>query len=166
MKDSGKIRCYAYLNHPYEQVRDALNLDPGAVCGQATRAAESRAQTVAALSVNLGGIEIGTDITVTVDRVEETPGKATTPATTRLYLQWEAAHSPRLFPLMQAELAVYPLTGRETQLDFGGRYQPPLGALGRIIDAVLAHRLAEAAVHRFLGEVSGHLSNALETKTR
>ena len=43
----------------------------------------------------------------------------------RLVLEWEAATMPRLFPLMKAELSIYPLTATETQMDFSGLYEPP-----------------------------------------
>jgi hypothetical protein len=50
---------------------------------------------------------------------------------TRLQLEWEAATMPRLFPLMKAELSLYPITATETQLDFKGLYEPPFGRLGK-----------------------------------
>src|SRR5579862_3938335 len=42
-----KIRCFDYVNHPYERVRNALSKDAGALFQSATRAAASRAQSVA-----------------------------------------------------------------------------------------------------------------------
>ena len=58
---------------------------------------------------------------------------------------------------MKANLAVYALTGTETQLDFRGEYTPPLGVVGSAIDAAVGHRIAEASVHRFIGEVAQFL---------
>ena len=52
------------------------------------------------------------------------------PPVTHLTLDWAAASAPRLFPLMKADLLVYPLAA-ETQPDFSGRYEPPLGWLAR-----------------------------------
>ena len=62
---------------------------------------------------------------------------------------------------MQAELSIYPLTASETQLDFRGQYEPPLGVLGSAIDAAVGHRIAEAAVHRFVGDVADYLRRTL-----
>jgi len=64
--------------------------------------------------------------------------------------------SPRLFPLMKGELSIYPLTSTETQLDFSGEYEPPLGALGKTMNAIVLHRVAEASVHRFINDVAGY----------
>jgi hypothetical protein len=39
MSKGREISCYDYLNHPYEQVRDALSKDALAVFQSATKAA-------------------------------------------------------------------------------------------------------------------------------
>jgi hypothetical protein len=153
-----EIRCYDYVNHPYERVRDALSKDAVTVFQSATKTAASRAQTVAAeLHVNVGGIGVQTDIKISVRKVEE---KASDPAT-RLLLEWEAASMPGLFPLMKAELSIYPLTATETQLDFSGVYEPPFGAAGKAMDAIVGHRIAEVSVHRFVSDVAGYLRQTL-----
>jgi len=64
---------------------------------------------------------------------------------------------PRLFPLMKAEISIYPFTATETQLDFLGVYKPPLGLLGKAVNAIIGHRIAEASVHRFVSDVAAYL---------
>ena len=156
-----EIRCYDYVNHPYERVRDALKHDALAVFQSATKAAASRAQSIAAeLHVDVGGIGIKTDIRISVKNVKEKLDAVAAPAT-RLLLEWEAATMPRLFPLMKAELSIYPLTPTETQLDFSGLYEPPFGAVGKAMNAIVGHRIAEVSVHRFIGDVAGYLRQAL-----
>ena len=101
------------------------------------------------------------DIKILVKGIEEKAPDATSSASTTLLLEWEAATLPRLFPLMQGELSVYPLTATETQLDFSGTYEPPLGAVGKTMNAIAGHRIAEVSVHRFVSDVSGYLRQAL-----
>lgn len=157
-----EIRSYDYVNHPYEQVRDALRRDAKAVFRAATQAASTRAEKVAAaLHVDVAGIRLSRDVVIEVKRIEETPTSPRAMPETTLELAWEAAESPRLFPLMRAELHVYALTSTETQLDFQGHYRPPLGALGRVMDAIVGHRIAEASVHCFLADVAAHLRQSL-----
>ena len=128
----------------------------------ATKAAANRAHSVAAeLRVNIAGIEVGTDIAISVKNIEEQARKVKSPPTTCLQLEWEAAKSPHLFPFMRAQLTIYPLTATETQLDFSGIYQPPLGVLGGALDTIVGHRIAEASVHRFVSDVAGHLRATL-----
>jgi hypothetical protein len=69
---------------------------------------------------------------------------------------------PRLFPLMKAQLSIYPLTATETQLDFLGFYEPPFGAVGKAMNAIVGHRIiAEVSVHRFISDVAAYLRKAL-----
>lgn len=117
MSKGTEIRCYDYVNHPYDR-RDTLKHDALAVFQSATKAAVSRLESVAAeLHVDLGGVGVKKDITISVKNVEEKVDAMSTPST-RLALEWEAASQPGWFPMMKANLSVYPLTGTETQLDF------------------------------------------------
>jgi len=163
MTKGPEIRCYDYVNHPYEQVRNSLSRDAALTVFQsATKAAASRAQSVAAeLHVDVGGIGVKADIRISVKNVEEKPADSLSTPTTRLLLEWEAASNPGLFPLMKAELAIYPLTSTETQLDFWGVYEPPFGVVGKAMNAVAGHRIAEASVHRFINEVAEYLRRSL-----
>jgi hypothetical protein len=162
MSKGREIHSYDYVNHPYQQVRDALSKDAPAVFQSATKAAAARAQSVASeLRLDLGGIAIQADIRVSVNHVEEKPPEGISGPETRLQLEWEAATMPRLFPFMRAELAIYPLTSTETQLDFQGVYEPPFGALGKAVNAVVGHRIAEASVHRFVSDVAEYLRQAV-----
>ncbi|HEY3929324.1 MAG TPA: hypothetical protein VGL89_13205 [Candidatus Koribacter sp.] len=162
MSAGREIRSYDYVNRPYERVRDALKQNALAIFQSATKAAASRAESVAAeLHVDVGGIGVKTDIHISVKDIEEKAGEARATPSTRLLLEWEAATLPGLFPLMKGELSVYPLTSTETQLDFSGVYEPPFGAVGKTMNAIVGHRIAEACVHRFVGDVAGYLRQTL-----
>ncbi len=159
---SREIRSFDYVNHPYDKVREALAGDAASVFRSATRAAASRSQSVAAaLEIDIAGLKVAKDIEISVEDIEEdTTGARSTPRT-RLQVAWAAASSPGLFPLMKAEMAIYPLTGTETQIDFFGRYEPPMGWLGSAVDAVAGHKIAEASVHRFVNRVAEYLRSTL-----
>jgi hypothetical protein len=162
-----EIRCYDYVNHPYTTVRDTLRRDALEVFRAATKAAASRAEKVAAeLHVDLGGIGVKSDVKIAVRGIEEKIGNATSGPATQLLLEWEAVTAPGLFPIMKAELSIYPLTSTETQLDFEGLYEPPFGPLGRALNAVAGHRIAEASVHRFIDEVAEYLRKTLAPTPR
>ncbi|HST10064.1 MAG TPA: hypothetical protein VLL05_06790 [Terriglobales bacterium] len=163
MKGKGrKIRCYDYVNHPYERVCDALKQNALTVFQSATKTAASRAQSVAAeLRVDFAGIGVKTDIKIDVKSVDEKSGGSASMPTTKLTLEWKAAKMPRLFPLMRGELFVYPLTATETQLDFSGVYKPPFGTVGKTVNAIVGHRIAEVSVHRFVSDVAAYLRHAL-----
>jgi len=162
MSRGREIRSFDYVNHPYEKVRDALSSDAVSVFRSATKAAASRARSVAAeLHVNVAGIDVGKEISISVHQVEEKARSGTTYPVTHLDLEWEASESPGLFPVMSGQLSIYPLTATETQLDFRGNYEPPLGWLGSAVNALVGHRIAEASVHRFVSEVAVFLRTTL-----
>lgn len=157
-----EIRCYDYVNHSYARVRDVLKQNALIVFQSATKTAASRAHTVAVeLQIDFGGIGVKTDIKIAVKSIEESVTDSISTPTTKLLLEWEAATIPRLFPLMNGKLLVYPLTSTETQLDFSGVYEPPFGTLGRSMNAIVGHRIAEVSVHRFISDVAGYLRRAL-----
>ena len=159
---SKAISVYDYVNHPYQAVRDKLTTDAAEVFRNATKVAAMRAKSVASeLHVNVAGIEVGTDIQISVKTVEETPKTSMSPPTTRINLEWKAAKMPGLFPFMKAELSVYPLTSTETQLSLTGNYEPPLGVLGDLIDSFVGHRIAEASVHQFITDIAVYLRKEL-----
>jgi hypothetical protein len=108
MSNRSEIHCYDYVNHAYAEVRDALSKDALWVFQSATRAAASRAQSIASeLRVDLGAIGIEADMRISVKNIEVKDREGISDPVTRLQLEWEAAAMPRLFPLMRAELSLY-----------------------------------------------------------
>jgi hypothetical protein len=159
-----EVRSYAYVNQPYAMVSGALQGNAAGIFGAATASASKRANAVAAsLTVTVAGVQLGAEVALAVRSVEERTTGPLAPVTV-LRIEWEAASSPGMFPVMEAELRVYPLTTEETQLDFDGRYEVPLGALGKAVDALVGHRIAEASVHRFLEDVGEHLRKSLASE--
>src|SRR5262249_23588647 len=132
MAQPHELRCYDYVNHPYAAVRDALRGDLGGIFERATKEAAGRAEALAAsLKVDVGPLEVGTDVAIEPGGVEERDeGPVGRTPTTFIRLRWKAARAAALFPSMEAELVVYPLSRSETQLELRGRYAPPFGAVG------------------------------------
>ena len=154
---SQEVHVYQYVNRPYARVSEVLRLDAIGVFQRATASATARARAlVSTMRANFGPVEIGADVVVRVTSVEEEHQTPLGPRT-RLLLAWEAPKHADLFPTMVATLDVYALAPNETQVDFQGRYSPPLGALGAAFDAVIGHRIAQAAVHRFVEEIAERL---------
>lgn len=68
-------------------------------------------------------------------------------------LQWSATGPTELFPVMLADLEMTPLGADQSQLRLSGSYHPPLGPIGRQLDRLLLHQLAEATVRALLGQL-------------
>ncbi|MFO0632587.1 MAG: hypothetical protein U0168_07045 [Nannocystaceae bacterium] len=163
MAQAHELRFYEYVNRPYAAVRDALRADLAGILARATQSATDRADALAAnLRVELGGIEVGTAVVIEVVEAQEHPRGPLGPVpTTVIKLRWKAARAAAIFPSMEAELSIYPLSKDETQLDLHGVYRPPLGALGTVVDAMVGHRIADASVHRFVSDVATLLKTEL-----
>src|SRR5664280_3824566 len=68
-------------------------------------------------------------------------------------LRWSATGPTELFPVMEADLEIAPLGASESQLRLSGSYDPPLGPVGRQLDRLLLHQLAEATVRALLSQL-------------
>jgi hypothetical protein len=163
MAQAHELRCYEYVNQPYPIVREALQADLPGILARATHSAAERADAVAAsLRVELGGLEVGTAVTIEVVDSREQAGAAPGRGdATVIQLRWKAARAAAIFPSMEAQLSIYALSKDETQLELHGIYRPPLGALGTVVDALVGHRIAEASVHRFVVDIAHLLRDEL-----
>ena len=155
------LRAYDYVNHPYPQVRRVLLEDAAGLFQRATTVATSRAASLRAqLHAHFGPLDLGAEVEIRVIPIEHRQSPLGGPAT-RVTLEWKAVKHPGAFPVMHATLAFYGLTESETQLELEGTYEPPLGMLGKAVDAVIGRRIAEASVLRFIQEVAARLREEL-----
>jgi hypothetical protein len=76
------------------------------------------------------------------------------PSKTVLPMAWRPAAGESLLPSLEADIEVAGLGPNRTQLSVSARYRPPLGALGRVIDRALLHRVAEATLKDFIDRTS------------
>ncbi len=139
-----QLQAYEYVNRPYTAVRDAVLADPAAAVRRG-----------ADLHAKAGPVEVGASVDIKVVDVEE---DTTFAPRTLITLEWAAVRSPRLFPTMRGTLSIYALSPTETQLDFAGTYDPPLGIVGDALDAMAMQRLARESVAGFVKDVAAFLS--------
>ena len=79
------------------------------------------------------------------------PGRLTVP------LSWTAEGPTALFPRMDADLMLATLGPDASQLSLRGSYRPPMGAVGRALDRMLMHRVAESSVKGFVDRIAGSI---------
>ena len=163
MSTPAKLATWQYVNRSYDRVRAALHARASALFQTATRAATARHDDLAAtLKISIEGFEVGVDVHLKVFDVHDETTPATNAPVTRVRLGWEAARATSLFPHMEATLSAWPLSATETQIGIEGTYRPPLGTIGKAMDALVFHRMAEATVHRFLEDVVAQLRKELQ----
>lgn len=71
---------------------------------------------------------------------------------------WEAQGGASLFPQFDADLEAAPLGSDQTVLTIRGTYDPPAGRLGRTVDDLLLHRIAQSTIRAFLDAMCAQLS--------
>ena len=163
MATKTNIRWQERVARPYRTVHDALMLHANEIFHQATRTAESRAENVAAdLHTKIAGFEFRKDVLIKINSYTEIEGDSDQRMI--VDLEWESASTKFLFPTMKAQLNVLPC-GEQTQLDFRGEYAPPLGLLGKAVDAMVGAKIGEACVQHFVKEVVEYLHSAIEPKS-
>lgn len=162
MSSAHTLRCYDYVNQPFARVQAALKGNAAAIFTQATARASEREQAIGTqLRARIGALEVAAQVRVQVGVPRDTQSSPEGYGITEFPLSWQAIAHPSLFPHMVATLSVYPLSRTETQLDFEGTYDPPLGLLGDAIDAIAGHRIAEASVLRLVQDVAALLRQQL-----
>jgi hypothetical protein len=143
------IRYYLDLSLPFEEVEEALMAASETWLPGVAREAQDRGEQL------LGevGFSFDDDHRVSKEvRIELGPPHRM-PGKTLLPLSWKASGPERLFPSLEADLEIATLGRSRTQLSISARYRPPLGVVGKALDRVLLHRVAEATIKDFLDRV-------------
>jgi hypothetical protein len=70
-------------------------------------------------------------------------------------VHWSAVGAGAIFPELRADLVLSQLGLGETSLPLDGTYDPPLGAVGRMLDRAILGRVAEATVRNWVDRLAG-----------
>ncbi|HVC24416.1 MAG TPA: hypothetical protein VND23_01550 [Acidimicrobiales bacterium] len=75
-----------------------------------------------------------------------------------LAFSWSATAAGSLFPQLDADLEAAPFGLARTEVVLRARYKPPGGAIGRGVDQLLLHRVAESTLRAFLARICDQLN--------
>jgi hypothetical protein len=153
------IRYFLDLPLPFEGVEARLLAAPEVwVPGLAREAEHGAEHLLVEVGFPVDDHRVGKEVQIELGTPFRIPSKTILPLT------WTATGPGRLFPSLEADLEIAPLGRNRTQLSISARYRPPLGAVGRVLDRALLHRVAEATLKDFLdrvGETLGAETRAL-----
>lgn len=142
------VSDFVHIDRPFDSMREALEASGPAWLGESLVAAyEEGEQLSLRVTSSIGPIRVGKRVWAELDEMVVKPDRVTQP------LRWRASGATGLFPAMVAELEFTPMGTSMTSVSFMGRYVPPLGPIGREVDRMLLHRLAEASVRALLSRV-------------
>jgi len=145
------LRYYVELDLPSEQAKAALLESPSSWLPTLANGAVERAEPLLAeVGVGPGGLRVAKRVAVRLGNPVQFPSKLSLPMT------WEPGGW--LLPRLDAELELASLGKARTQLAINGRYEPPLGTVGRTVDRLALHRVAEATIKDFLDRLAASLT--------
>ncbi len=79
-------------------------------------------------------------------------------------LDWKATGGAiDVFPILSGDLELAPLGSQYCRLSLAASYLPPFGELGRALDRVFMHRVAQSTVRSFLARVASSLDEETVT---
>lgn len=142
------------IPRPAAEVSALLTADPAAFLGVPGDPVDLPGGRYAVpLVVRFAGVRFDRTASVGFARViEEDDGTQVLP------LWWEAAEQPWLFPTFEGGLEVRPVPGG-TELRLEGRYRPPLGAAGCLVNRTILNRAASASLESLLESLSQRLGD-------
>lgn len=141
------------IPRPAAEVSAYLTAEPAALLGVPDEPADLPGGRCAVpLEVRFAGVHFDRTAAVGFAPViEEDDGTQVLP------LWWEAAEQPWLFPTFEGGLEVRPDNGG-TELRLEGRYRPPLGASGGLVNRTILNRAASASLESLLERLSERLA--------
>jgi hypothetical protein len=150
------IRYYVELPHPRAIVEETLLSAPANLIPSIALVADDRGEhLLAEVGFAVDGHRVSKHVEIEVGKPVANAGRTWIPIT------WRATGPTSLFPVMDGELELAPLGTQLTQLALSGRYQPPLGLVGRTIDRALLSRVAEATIKDFVDRLAGAIEAAV-----
>ena len=151
------VSDFVQIDRPFAAVSDELVAAGPGWLGESLVAAYAEGEQLSVrVASSLGPIRVSKRVWAELGEMTVKPDRVTQP------LRWRAAGATGLFPAMVADLEFAPMGTAMTAITFMGRYVPPLGPLGREVDRMLLHRLAQASVRALLGLVVARLAADVE----
>ena len=155
------VSDFLQINRPFATVRDELVSSGPSWLGESLVAAYEEGEQLSLRVISsIGPIRVSKRVSAELGEMAVRPDRVTQP------LRWRAVGATGLFPAMVADLELTPMGTDMTSISFMGRYVPPLGPLGREVDRMLLHRLAQASVRALLARVAARLEQDTEALSR
>jgi hypothetical protein len=149
------IQDFVQVKAPYATVRDRLlEPAPGWLTDGATDAYADGERLFLTVSAMGGAVTVGKRVQVELGTAYARGEGSVVP------VSWWATGAERLFPTLDADLEIMPMGPDQAMLTLMGRYEPPLGAVGRAVDRLVVHRIAEACIRSFLHRTAANLERS------
>jgi hypothetical protein len=149
------IQDFVHISRPFAEIHDQIARDPHAIL-EALAVGAYREGEQLAMRIGPSGSHSRLSKKVCLDigsPYERGDGVA-------FPICWWASGASWLFPCLDGDLEISPVEDGTTRITLSGRYEPPLASVGRGIDHMVLHRVAESSVRLFLTSIARALSNS------
>jgi hypothetical protein len=147
------VRYYVEVPLAAARVEEALVASPPGWLSDMAGEAQARGdELLTAVGVGPLGPRLGRRVAIELGQLVRFPSMTSLP------LAWEPVGLEGLLPRLDATIEVGSLGQGRTQLAVSARYRPPLGVVGRAVDRVLLHRVAEATLKDFLDRLGAAIT--------
>jgi hypothetical protein len=133
------IDACARLEVPFEEAR--------------ARLLSVRPETARRMTLPVAGLHIGKDVEVELDAPFDGNDVVSLP------IRWQATWPSGAYPGFDGELELTRVSDGSAELWLVGRYQPPLGAIGRMLDRAVLHTLANDSIRQVLDAMASRLDH-------
>jgi hypothetical protein len=155
------VHDFVQIGRDFGEIRTLVLADPRAMLAASAGAAyRDGEQTLVRLTPSTKHPRFGKSVKVDLGDPYEREGQLVVP------MHWWAPRATRLYPHLDAALEFAPFGAGSTQITLMGSYEPPLGAVGRQVDMILLHRVANASIRSFLTRVSHTLEQSIWKSSR
>jgi len=149
------------LPHPRAALEEALLSVADSLIPSIASFADDRGQhLLSEVGFAVDGHRVSKHVEINVGKPIASAGRTWIP------ISWRATGPTALFPVLEGELELAPLGSQLTQLSLNGRYQPPLGLVGRTIDKALLSRVAEATIKDFIDRLGSAIEASVMLSRR
>jgi hypothetical protein len=153
-----ELRFAVELPVPFPQAERALLRAPGDWVPGVARAAEAGgARILSEVGIGRAPGRVSKQVEVQLAHPFRFESKTVLP------MRWDPTGAAGLLPGLEAMLELERADAGHARLSIRADYEPPLGAVGRVIDRAMLHRVAEATVKDFI-ERAGEALQGLATQ--
>lgn len=115
---------------------------------------------VGSVGVRIGGVPVSKRVVVTLGEPVQTTTWTVIP------LEWKATFPEHLFPRMTGRIELAPVDKAVTRLTVSGMYEPPLGKVGRGLNATVMEGVADATVKELAESIAKRLGTAVSAQAK
>lgn len=148
------VRHSVHIDHPVADCTTAL------MSGPRKWFPRLGGKNVGSVGVHIGGVPVRKRVVVTLGEPVKTATWTVIP------IDWKATFPEQLFPRMTGRIELAPVDKTVSRLTVSGMYEPPLGKLGKQLNATVMQGVADATVKELAESIAKRLDAAVSAQAK